>query len=103
MIQAVFFAGAAWFRKTHYVKTLLAIAVLLTLVVALYIAIAWVLGWVTWSRTGILIVGDFENGIYRPLGWLFAVAKVGYFAVLPLFCWLVAWLRVRETQVSHGV
>ena len=29
--------------------------------------------------------------------------KLVYYFVLPLFCWFVAWLRVRETQVSYGV
>jgi hypothetical protein len=30
-------------------------------------------------------------------------APVVYLYLLPPFCWFVAWLRVRETQVSHGV
>ena len=39
----------------------------------------------------------------RPLEWLVDVAPFAYFFVLPLFCWFVAWLRVTETQVSHGI
>ena len=29
--------------------------------------------------------------------------KVLCFGIMPPFCWYVAWLRVRETQVSYGI
>ena len=38
-----------------------------------------------------------------PIDWIVEVAPWLYYAALPLVCWLVAWLRVTETQVSHGV
>jgi hypothetical protein len=103
VVQALFFLGAAWFRRLHYMKTVFALTVVCTAVVAGYMAIAWVLGWVSWSGTGIRIRGDAYDGIYRPLRNLFEVGELAYFIVLPFFCWFVAWLRVKETQVSHGV
>jgi hypothetical protein len=48
----------------------------------------------------------FEGGwesAYRPIEWLTEASKWAYFVVLPPFCWFVAWLRVTETQVSHGI
>ena len=99
VVQSVFFLGAAWFRKAHYVKTLLAVAVIATGVAAVNVGVAWVLG----MGSGIFIVSDVDGGVIQPLSWLFSAAKVGYFVVLPPFCWFVAWLRVQETQVSHGV
>jgi hypothetical protein len=99
VIQSVFFLGAAWFRKAHYVKTLLAIAVIATAIVAIYGAIFWVLG----MGTGIVILGDAESSMFGPFSWLLTVAKLSYYVIVPLFCWFVAWLRVEETQVSHGV
>jgi hypothetical protein len=99
VVQGVFFLGAAWFRKAHYVKTLFAAAVIATVVVAVNVAVAWVLG----MGSGIFVVNEVDGTVIRPLGWLLSVAKLGYFVVLPPFCWFVAWLRVQETQVSHGV
>jgi hypothetical protein len=26
-----------------------------------------------------------------------------YFVVVPIVCWVLAWMRLTETQVSHGV
>lgn len=103
VVQALFFLGAAWFRRLHYMKTLFAFTLLCTALVAGYTAIAWILGWTSWSGTGIRIQGDAYDGIYRPLQGLFATGELVYFIVLPLFCWSLAWLRVKETQVSHGV
>jgi hypothetical protein len=34
---------------------------------------------------------------------LLVTLKILYFVGLPLLCWYVAWLRVKETEVSHGV
>ena len=34
---------------------------------------------------------------------LLGALKILYFVGLPLFCWYVAWLRVKEAEVSHGV
>jgi hypothetical protein len=103
VVQAVFFLGAAWFRRLHYMKTIFALTLVCTALVTGYMAIAWVLGWMSWSGTGIRIRGDAYDGIYRPLQGLFTVGEFAYFVVLPVFCWFVAWLRVKETQVSHGV
>ena len=35
--------------------------------------------------------------------WLADAASFTYFYLLAPFCWFVAWLRVSEAQVSHGV
>jgi hypothetical protein len=42
---------------------------------------------------------DFED----PIQWLADAAPWAYYVVLPLLCWFVAWLRVTEAQVSHGI
>jgi hypothetical protein len=91
--QSVFFLGAAWFRKLQFVKTVgavLAIAIGWSLVVA---AIALVLRATSIDQ---LVVQD-------PVDWLRESAPVVYYLVVPAFCWFVAWLRVTEAQVSHGI
>jgi hypothetical protein len=102
-VQSYFFLGAAWFRKFHFVKTVLACAMLACGFFAVAVLLSWLFGAATWSGTGLQIDGDFHDTVYVPLQWLFDAIKVAYFTVLPVFCWYVAWLRVKETQVSHGV
>jgi hypothetical protein len=107
VVQSLFFVGAAWFRKTHFLKTVLAL-ILISWAIG---AFAFLLGW--------LLFGEFRNGIGMSFGegdlYTIYVEDVGaidvsrrvlplaYFFALPLVCWYVAWLRIKETQVSHGV
>lgn len=100
VVQSVFFLGAAWFRKMHYVKTLLSVAILITGLSVVSAVLGW-LGWATWNGGGVNFDGS--DSFFVPMRWLGELLKIAYFAGLPLFCWYVAWLRVKETQVSHGV
>ncbi len=106
--QAVFFLGAAWFRKVQYVKTLLAILIGIVAFLGLIVLAFWLAGIIafTAART------DPAGGPSRvavapnPFDWPQRCRRslnILAFFVLPLFCWFVAWLRVSETQVSHGV
>jgi hypothetical protein len=101
--QSVFFLGAAWFRKAHHIKTALAIAML----AAGLVGLVWLIGWALSlpPASGVRVYeGDFYARVQGPLETLFdTVLKPTYFVGLPVFCWFVAWLRVKETQVSHGV
>jgi hypothetical protein len=93
--QALFFLGAAWFRKFHFVKTVgavLAIQIGLSVIAVLLIR----------------LIGPIRclnaNCYELPwLDWVTDAAPFVYFYLLPPFCWFVAWLRVSETQVSHGI
>lgn len=92
-VQSVFFLGAAWFRKLHFVKTVgavLAIAIGWS-VVAVAIALA-----IRVNAPGQFFIDD-------PSDWVLETAPIVYYLVLPVFCWFVAWLRVTEAQVSHGI
>jgi hypothetical protein len=92
-VQSVFFLGAAWFRKLHFVKTVGAV-----------LAIA-----VGWSVVAVAIALLFRSSasgpfvVHDPADWLLETAPIAYYVVLPVFCWFVAWLRVTEAQVSHGI
>jgi hypothetical protein len=104
VVVSLYFLGAAWFRKLHFLKTALTLT-------ALPIAFACfaVLGLrlVVGSYSGIQIDGDDAYNFYLAhrgvLDALLGALKILYFVGLPLFCWYVAWLRVKETEVSHGV
>lgn len=91
--QSLFFLGAAWFRKIHFVKTVGVVIGIVTGLVAFAVLVAWLLGP---RGTAGFVIDD-------PIDWIVEVAPWLYYAALPLVCWFVAWLRVTETQVSHGV
>ena len=94
VVQSLFFLGAAWFRRLNFIKTLLALVIIVAGLSAFGVG-------VTWSLTD----GGFafEDGGYVDFDWAVWLLYYGYHVALPLFCWFVAWLRVKETQVRHGV
>jgi hypothetical protein len=104
VVQSWFFLGAAWFRRAHYLKTLLAIMVGGLALAALGLLLAWVAGFVTVSSSGLhaqagaLSLFPFSDSMLLRVSF-----GTLLFVVQPLFFWWLAWLRVRETQVSHGV
>jgi hypothetical protein len=93
--QALCFLGAAWFRKVQFVKT---VGAVIGIVMGLF-AIAAGLGWLIGPAACV----NAECYEFPLFDWLADAAPVAYFYLLPPFCWFVAWLRVTETQVSHGI
>ena len=93
--QALFFLGAAWFRKVWWIKT---VGAAIGIVIGLG-AIAAGLGWMV----GPLQCLNASCYQFPLFDWLGDAAPVAYLYLLPPFCWFVAWLRVSEAQVSHGI
>jgi hypothetical protein len=101
---SMYFLGAAWFRKLHFLKSALA----LTAIPIVFACLAAVTVSVVFDdfRRGPIAGSVFYNYYIAHRGLfdaLLATLKILYFFGLPLFCWYVAWLRVKETEVSHGV
>jgi hypothetical protein len=94
--QALFFLGAVWFRKVQFVKT---VGAVIAIVIGL-VAIAGFLGW-TVGPAACMTGGSCEELVL--FDWVANAAPVAYHYLLPPFCWFVAWLRVTEAQVSHGI
>ena len=102
VLQSVFFLGAAWFRKAHFIKTVLGAAAVSTAFslfasLVFYIAFGPSIG-MNFDAFS-FVPGRFQE-FFRTLK---VTVQILAFAVLPLFCWFTAWLRVKETQSSHGV
>ena len=97
VVQGLFFLGAAWFRKLHYIKTVGAVLLIWFSLVTAAATIAWLVGQPILG--GDIRIDNFDT----PFEWLTQIARVVYYFALPVFCWFVAWLRVSETQVSHGI
>ena len=102
-LQSFFFLGAAWFRRRHFIKTALAIT-LVAIGLALFalLAVRFV-----FAPEGVANIGN-EGGrmaimaYMSLLGWLERLWTV-FSILLPAACWSIAWLRLRETQVSDGI
>ena len=101
VVQALYFLGAAWFRRGHFMKTTLAvtlgcIALTALTLIALRIAFAdlWAVAW------------DIDYALESLRDWFAGTGSEVLFAVkllLPIACWCIAWLRVSEAQTSDGV
>lgn len=104
VLQSVFFLGAAWFRKAHFIKTVLGAAAVSTAFslfasLVFYIVFGPLTGMDLDFNPFSFVPGRFQE-FFRTLK---VTLQILAFAVLPLFCWFTAWLRVKETQSSHGV
>ncbi|MCK5736694.1 MAG: hypothetical protein KAH21_09455, partial [Spirochaetaceae bacterium] len=109
ILQSVFFLGASWFKKAHFIKTVLTIilfsialgilgAVLFRLLFASYFE-----GFYT-SRMIQFDIGNLmETQFPSLMNTLEIIGKVLFYGLLAPFCWVVSWLRVKETQSSDGV
>ena len=95
VVQSFFFLGAAWFRRLNFIKTLLALVVIVAGLSAFGVGVTWSVV----DGGGV----EFNGGEYINFDWAVWPLYFLYLVGLPVFCWFVAWLRVKETQVRHGV
>ena len=101
-LQSFFFVGAAWFRRRHFIKTTL----ILTLTGVASIVVLLLTVNIVFSPADIADPGSFAElvtGSHRSLTSLFRTLGTIFAILLPTACWTIAWLRVRETQVSDGI
>ena len=102
VFQSILFLGAAWFRKNHLIKTILTVNVL-SIGMGIFSLIVFRIIFASFFNefhvSDINIPHNHES-TWHAICYLFGFI---YFIVLPSFCWFVAWLRIRETEVSHGV
>ena len=101
-LQSFFFLGAAWFRRRHFIKTLLVLNLLtIGMIVLLLLTVGIVFAPASMADVENLV--ELATGSYRGLALLGETLQTIFVILLPLACWTIAWLRVRETQVSDGV
>ena len=98
--QSLFFLGAAWFRKTHFVKTVGAVVALAIGLCAIAIGIAWLLGAANWGGGNMRIDGDFDGSVYRPLEWLADVSP-GYLLLRAAAVLLVRCVAARDRDAGE--
>jgi hypothetical protein len=105
--QSMFFLGAAWFRKSHLIRTSLALTLGLLAFLIISVLIVRIVYYDVFSGSFGEVLSIDQAEYIRAnsdlLAFLSRAVPALYFFVLPPFCWYVAWLRVKETQVSYGI
>ncbi len=118
ILQSVFLLGSIWFKKTAFVKTVLAAAILvigLAIVTGVAARIILAPHFVhTGVRAGMVNFGgwslnwsdQFLSGIFGPGGPGYAglmtfkvIGQVLFFGVLAPVCWVASYFRLREVEV----
>ena len=101
-LQSFFFLGAAWFRRRHFIKTSLAI-ILVGIGLALFAMLTLRLVFAPVGMADVEGLIAWAAGSYRGLFQSLEALRTIFAILLPLACWTIAWLKVRETQVSDGI
>jgi len=110
IVQSIFFLGAVWFRRHNFVKTVLAINILLFLITLLIGGFSALIfrgplqeaiggNGSYFIQAGQIMIQNFNH--LNP--YIIGLLKVIYFGLLAPFFWLVAWFRMREIEVNNGV
>lgn len=107
--QAVFLLGSAWFRKAHFIKTVLSLvvgAIGFGFIAGILFRIVFA-SYFDGFFTPIEMRFDVEQLMIRNypglMKFMAAAARILFYYVLAPFCWFTAWLRFKETEVSDGV
>jgi len=108
IVQSIFFAGGAVFRKHQFFKTLVVLAVCgIAYGIFTVLAARLIFGDYadSWHSFGFSL--EFDSPVFittRQTGGLLAtLLKTIYHWLLAPFCWLLAYFRLRETEVRHAV
>ena len=105
VLQSLYFLGGAWFRRAHFIKTTVAI----TLAAIGLAALAAVTARITFANLDVhvgLHIRNLSYGLTVEPYLHSGAADTALFVVgilLPVACWCIAWMRIAENQVSHGV
>ena len=108
VLQSIFFAGGAVFRKHQFLKTLMTLAAGFIVYAVFTALVARV--FVGDYRSAVHSI-DFSFGFDAPLfistrrlgGFLLTLVRTVYYGILAPFFWLVAYFRVREAEVRNAV
>ncbi len=111
VVHSLFLVGAIYFRKLHFLKTILVL-----FLAGVGFSILGFIGvrLMFWNffQEAFLMANEetlgpvFESlstdseGVLHAFTW---IARIVYWAVLPVLCWVVTYVRFREVEVHHGI
>jgi len=107
--NSVFLLGATYFRKSHFIKTVLAVGVIALALGALALLFTRILFAIRFGSS----LPMFDSFMYFDSRYLenslaslkvfTGISKVLYYAALPVFCLVTAYFRVEEVQATDAV
>lgn len=105
-IQSVFLLGATYFRKAHFVKTVLALG-LLGIVVGLFTAALMRIAFAPYMeqlRSMQIMVDASAIQDHQTLFGVFKwIGSLVYWLIVPLFCYFTAYQRVKEVEATDAI
>ena len=104
-VQPIFFLGGAWFKSARWFKTIMFVFVIAALLGAVLLVSFLLFFAGSFHDVYALSPGNFDDisAELHLFGGSMLALKILFYGVLPPFCVFVTWLRIRETQVSHGI
>lgn len=104
VIQQVAFLGAAWFKKLHLLKTILACIVLAVVFGLLAFLVIRIMFFNIAQSEMVFGMGQVARMmVMKYFDVLGGIGQVIFYSLLAPFCWVVAWMRVKEVQSYYGV
>ncbi len=103
-VQSFYFLGAAWFRKAHFIKTSLAVTLVsigMAIFCLLTLRIVFAPYWEGFDDVGLMLARVSQS--YSELLGALKILMTTFQVLLPATCWCIAWLRIKEIQVSDAV
>lgn len=105
VLQSLFLFGSLYFKRSHFIKTVLVLtgqAILLGVIAAVVARILF---------GSVALQGGMENGDWSMIGEqmagagrvLWTIVQVAYWALLAPLFWSAGYIRLKETEVRNGV
>lgn len=109
VLQSIFFAGAVYFKKLHFIKTVLVLAGFGLLLVLVTGGLAVRLFWgelLVLNAHGAIGQGELasvEPQLLSAGRTVAVILRIAYWGLLAPVFWIVAYFRLREAEVRNGV
>jgi hypothetical protein len=109
VVQSIFLLGATVFHKAHFIKTVLALFVLATVMGLLTMLLARIFfpvitGVSPFTREFSFTISSMQQTEDIPgVQAFFTFGKIVYYGLLPVFCWVTAYFKVKEVQATDAV
>ena len=94
-LHAIFFAGGLYFKKHPFIKTCLAVLIILLCITAILSAFGGLAYAVRTSYSGETY---YMMNRYWP-EFAGRAIKLLFYCIIPIFCWIISYYRLREKQM----
>lgn len=108
--QSLFFLGALWFRKSNFLKTVLFVALIAFGYMMVISGLATVIHWdyIREASHGTRFFHSLDGQwmtaeMPRWIEGMVTGVKILYYGLMAPVCWVAAWFRMKEIEVTDGI